>query len=37
LPGLPSIQPVEFLKFSVIIFLAYYFKKYKEKVSSFEE
>ncbi len=37
LPGLPSIQPVEFLKFSVIIFLAYYFKKYNSKISSFEE
>lgn len=37
IPWLPSIQPVEFLKFSIIIFLAYYFKKYKEKIFSFEE
>lgn len=37
IPGLPSIQPVEFLKFSVVIFLAYYFKKYKDKLQSFEE
>jgi len=36
IPGLPSLQPVEFLKFSVIIFLAYYFKKYKHKISSFQ-
>lgn len=34
---LPSIQPVEFLKFSIVIFLAYYFKKNKEKVSSFKD
>lgn len=37
IPGLPSIQPVEFLKFSIIIFLAYYFKKYKEKIASFQD
>lgn len=37
IPWLPSIQPVEFLKFSLIIFLAYYFKKYKEKMSSFAD
>lgn len=37
IPWLPSIQPVEFLKFSVVIFLAYFFKKYKEKIHTFEE
>gem|GEM_PF-328849 len=37
IPGLPSIQPVEFLKFSIIIFLAYFFKKYKQKIHSFQE
>lgn len=37
IPGIPSLQPVEFLKFSLIIFLAFYFKKYKEKISSFND
>lgn len=37
IPWLPSIQPVEFLKFSIIVFLAYYFKKYKDKIHSFQE
>lgn len=37
IPWLPSLQPVEFLKFSLIVFLAYYFKKYKEKMSSFTD
>lgn len=37
IPGLPSIQPVEFLKFSLIIFLAYYFKKYKDRIASFND
>jgi cell division protein FtsW len=35
IPWLPSLQPVEFLKLSVIIFLAYFFKKYHESMSSF--
>lgn len=37
IPWLPSLQPVEFFKLSIIIFLAYYFKKYKEKISSFKD
>lgn len=38
IPGVPFLlQPVEFLKFSVVIFLAYYFKKYKSKMDSFQE
>lgn len=37
IPWLPSIQPVEFLKFSVIIFLAYYFKKYQDKIHSWKK
>jgi len=38
IPGLPfAIQPVEFLKFSLIIFLSYYFKKYSQKLKLFNE
>ncbi|MDD5770518.1 MAG: putative peptidoglycan glycosyltransferase FtsW [Candidatus Gracilibacteria bacterium] len=37
IPGLPSLQPVEFLKFSLIIFLSYYFKKHKEKIPTFND
>ncbi|MGE4444409.1 MAG: FtsW/RodA/SpoVE family cell cycle protein [Candidatus Altimarinota bacterium] len=38
IPGIPFLlQPVEFLKFSVVIFLAYFFKKYKDKIHSFQE
>lgn len=37
-PWVPFLlQPVEFLKFSLIIFLAYYFKKYKDKMHSFQD
>ena len=37
-PFLPfALQPVEFLKFSLIICLAYYFKKYNSKLSSLKE
>lgn len=36
LPGLPSIQPVELLKFSTVIFLWYFFKRNYTKLSSFQ-
>lgn len=32
-----TLQPVEFLKFSLIIFLAYFFKKYQWKLSDFKK
>lgn len=32
-----TLQPVEFLKFSLIIFLAYFFKKYQSKLSDFKK
>lgn len=37
IPGLPSIQPMEFMKFSMIVFLAYFFKKYSDRVNTFKE
>ena len=38
IPGLPfTIQPTEFLKFSLIIFLAYFFKVYKNYLWSFKK
>ncbi len=36
-PLLPSIQPMEFMKFSVVIFLAYFFKKYHDRINTFKE
>lgn len=38
LPFLPfAIQPTEFLKFSLIIYLAYFFKRYKQNLHTFKE
>lgn len=37
IPGLPSLQPMEFMKFSMIVFLAYFFKKYSDKINTFRE
>lgn len=38
IPGIPfTIQPTEFLKFSLIIFLAYFFKRYKKLIHTFHE
>ncbi len=38
IPWIPFLlQPVEFLKFSTIVFLAFYFKKYKDKIHSFQD
>lgn len=38
LPFLPfAIQPTEFLKFSLIIYLAYFFKKYKARLHTFSD
>ena len=38
LPFLPfAIQPTEFLKFSLIIYLAYFFKKYKTRLHTFSD
>ena len=38
IPGIPfTIQPTEFLKFSVIVFLAAFFKKYKKYLHTFKE
>lgn len=36
LPGLPSIQPMEFMKFSMVVFLAYFFKKYQDRINTFQ-
>lgn len=38
IPWVPfTIQPTEFLKFSLIIFLAYFFKRYKKFIHTFHE
>ncbi|MDD3302199.1 MAG: putative peptidoglycan glycosyltransferase FtsW [Candidatus Gracilibacteria bacterium] len=38
IPGIPfTIQPTEFLKFSFIIYLAYFFKKIKHKLHTFQD
>jgi len=37
IPWLPSIQPTEFLKFGLIIFLAYFFKNYKNYLWDFKK
>ncbi len=38
IPGLPfTIQPTEFLKFWLILFLAYFFKKYRKNLSDFKK
>lgn len=38
IPGLPfTIQPTEFLKFSLILFLAYFFKRYKYNLNDFKQ
>lgn len=38
IPWVPfTIQPTEFLKFSLIVFLAYFFKKYKKFIHTFRE
>ncbi|USN59418.1 MAG: FtsW/RodA/SpoVE family cell cycle protein [Candidatus Peribacteria bacterium] len=38
LPFLPfAIQPTEFLKFSLIIYLAFFFKKYKHLLHTFSD
>ncbi|MBW7954891.1 cell division protein FtsW [Candidatus Gracilibacteria bacterium] len=38
LPGIPFLlQPVEFLKLGVIIFLGYFFKKQKSKIHTFQD
>lgn len=38
LPFLPfAIQPTEFLKFSMIIYFAYFFKKYQQKLHTFSD
>jgi len=38
IPGIPfTIQPTEFLKFALIIFLAFFFKKYKQYIHTFKE
>ena len=36
IPFLPSIQPAELLKVSLILYLSFFFKKYKQSLSSFE-
>ena len=37
IPGLPSIQPVEFMKVALILFLAYFIKKRRTSLSNFSE
>ncbi len=37
IPGLPSIQPVEFAKIGIIIFLAYFMKKRRSLLSDFQD
>ena len=38
LPFLPfAIQPTEFLKFSIVIFLWYFFKRYKQRLHTFKD
>lgn len=37
IPGLPSIQPVEFAKIGMIIFLSYFIKKKRSLMSDFQE
>jgi len=38
IPGVPfTIQPTEFLKFSLVVFLAYFFKRYKQYIHTFKE
>lgn len=38
IPGIPfTIQPTEFLKFTLIIYLAYFFKRYKAKLHTFSD
>lgn len=38
IPGIPfTIQPTEFLKFSMIVYLAYFFKRYKSYLHTFTE
>lgn len=35
IPGLPSIQPVEFMKLALIIMLAYFMKKRRSRLADF--
>lgn len=38
IPGIPfTLQPTEFLKFSLIVYLAYFFKRYKSYLHTFKE
>ena len=37
IPGLPSLQPVEFAKIGLILFLAYFIKKRRSNLSSFSD
>jgi cell division protein FtsW len=37
IPGIPSVQPVEFMKIGLIVFLAYFIKKRRLRLSDFYE